>query len=77
MPWGWGRYGGYRYGGYSARQPGKKATAKSLSTTTLQKIIDQQKAEEAATARYYQQLAARCVQNQHAIDIFACSLDQV
>ena len=55
MPWGYGGWGGYRYGGYS-RQPGKKATAKSLSTSTLQKIIDQQKAEEAATARYYQQL---------------------
>ena len=26
---------------------------------------------------YYGQLAARCVQNSHAIDIFACSLDQV
>ena len=53
MGWGWG----YRRYGYSSRQPGKKATAKSLSTSTLQKIIDQQKAEEAAQARYYQALA--------------------
>ena len=47
---GWGFYG---YGGYGrGRQPGKKETAASLSTGTLQKIIAQQKAEEEAQARY-------------------------
>ena len=51
---GWGRY----YGGWGRRaQPGKKATAASLSTATLQRIIDQQKAQEEATARYYAQQA--------------------
>ena len=45
---GWGFYRGYgRYGGYS-QQPGKKATTASLSTATLQRIIDQQKADAEA-----------------------------
>lgn len=48
----WGR----RYGGYG-RQPGKKAQAASLSTGTLQRIIAQQEAEAAASARYLIQAA--------------------
>ena len=59
MGWGWRRYGWGGYGGYGrSHQPGKKATAKSLSTATLQRIIAQQKAEEEAQARYYIQAAA-------------------
>ena len=46
------------------------------SHTDLQKNNPNARFFKDASA-YYQQLAARCVQNQHAIDIFACSLDQV
>jgi hypothetical protein len=57
MGWGWGR--GY-YGGYGGhRQPGKKAQAASLSTTSLQRIIAQKAAEEEAQARYFVQAAQR------------------
>jgi hypothetical protein len=56
MGWGYGRRWGY---GYSSRQPGKKATAASLSVATLQRIAAQKKAEEEATARYYAMAAQR------------------
>ena len=52
---GWGFYRGYGRSYHS--QPGKKATAASLSTATLQRIINEQKAQEEAQVRRIQLLS--------------------
>ena len=52
---GWGRWGGY-YGGY---RPSKKASAASLSTATLQRVLAQKQAEEEASVRYQLQYQQR------------------
>lgn len=49
---------GWGYRGWGA-PPGKKATAASLSISTLERIVAQQKAEEAAQARYFVMAAQR------------------
>ena len=43
---GWGYYGYYGRRGYGGSQPGKKETAASLSTATLQRLVKQKEAEE-------------------------------
>lgn len=58
MGWGYGRYGGYGGfgGGYGQS---KKATAASLSTATLQRILAQQEADARNSVAYTQAAAAR------------------